>query len=173
MAEPVTIVPYDPSWPAAFEAERQALALHLGAEAVNSHHVGSTAIPHMPGKPVLDILVELRTYPPSAACIAALARLGYEHMGESGVPGRIWFRKGRPRTHHIHAVPVDGIAGLRQLTLRDWLRSHPRDAQQYAAFKRAAAAQHTDDIDSAAYAQAKTQFIARMLKQAGADSGAG
>ena len=167
MAERVRIVPYDPGWAAAFERERRALLTALGTAAVANQHVGSTAVADMPAKPVIDILVELETYPPTCECIATLASIGYEHMGESGVPGRHWFRKGVPRTHHVHAVPVGGAVGLRLMALRDWLTRHPDDARAYAEIKRAAAARHGDDIDSAAYAREKTCFIEDVLTRAG------
>lgn len=166
MREPIQIVAYDPTWPQRFAAESEALAGGLAHEAVAIHHVGSTAIPRLPAKPIIDILIEARTYPPSGMFVAALATLGYEAMGESGVPGRHWFRKGRPRTHHVHVTPVDGDVARQMLALRDWLRSHAEDAAEYARLKQRAASAHPDDIDGAAYAALKGPFLQRTLAQA-------
>ena len=166
MAERVQLVPYDPRWPGLFEVERGRLAASAAIAAVTIEHVGSTAVPGMPAKPVIDILVELATYPPTPACVAALIELGYEPMGEAGVPGRHWFRKGTPRTHHIHAVPVGRIVGRRQRAFRDWLRAHPADARRYAELKRSAANEYPDDLDGADYARAKSALIEQILTQA-------
>jgi len=114
MPERVVIVPYDSRWPAAYETERLRLTAALGPSGVAIHHVGSTAILGMPAKPVLDIVVECAEYPPTDTFCAAMAQLGYSHMGESHVSGRHWFRKGAPRTHHVHAVPVGGDVMRRQ-----------------------------------------------------------
>jgi GrpB-like predicted nucleotidyltransferase (UPF0157 family) len=166
--ESVAIEPYDPQWPARFESERSAIAAALRLAPGSIHHVGSTAVPGLAAKPIIDILVVVAAYPPTEAMIAALAELGYRHEGESGVPGRHWFRKGTPRTHHVHVVPEGGEVAQRLLLLRDRLRRHPDDAREYERVKKraAAAAAAGRSIDDPTYAAAKTATILRILGRA-------
>lgn len=95
--------------------------------------------------------------------IDKLAKLGYEHQGECGVVGRHFFRKGQPRTHHLHVVPKGGEVGRRQLLLVHWLRTNPEDAGEYERAKWDAAVGRT--INSAAYTDAKSGIISRILRK--------
>jgi GrpB-like predicted nucleotidyltransferase (UPF0157 family) len=161
MEEPVVLRRYDPNWADRFSSEKEAIADLLGEEAAAIHHVGSTSVPGLSAKPIIDIALEIRSYPPSAALIEALALIGYQHMGESGVPGRHWFRKGRPRSFHIHAAPQGGKVAAAQIRLRDYLRAHPAAAMEYEEIKKMNAVGNT--IDSPDYAAAKGSFIAKIF----------
>ena len=161
MDDPLVLHKYDPSWPNRFLEEEQAITDLLGEEVIAIHHVGSTSVPGLLAKSIIDIALEIRQYPPSQALIEALASIGYEHMGESGVRGRHWFRKGRPRSFHIHAVPQNGEVARAQVQLRDFLRKHPEAAKEYEYIKKLNAEGKT--IDSAEYAAAKGLFIERVL----------
>lgn len=100
----VRLVEYDPRWPTLFRVERQRLRAACGSLLIQFEHIGGTSIPGMRAKPVLDILAGRPHGTPSPDCIAALIRAGYEHRGEQGVPGREFFRRGRPRAYHAHLV---------------------------------------------------------------------
>jgi GrpB-like predicted nucleotidyltransferase (UPF0157 family) len=161
--EPVRLSAYDPSWPARFEEERASLADAIGQWAAGGiHHVGSTAVPGLDAKPIIDILVGVADLPNSRACFEPLAHLGYLYA-----PYRVremhWFCKPHPsrRTHHLHLVPTDSRRFRDELAFRDHLRSHPDTAAAYAALKRRLAARFEDDRE--AYTAAKSDFISAVL----------
>jgi GrpB-like predicted nucleotidyltransferase (UPF0157 family) len=163
--EAVRVVPYDPSWPVRFEQERALLAAALGEWVVGGiHHVGSTAIPGLGAKPIIDILVGVEDLAASRACFPALGRLGYLYA-----PYRAdemhWFCKPHPsrRTHHLHLVPAHSQRFREELVFRDRLRRAPNLAREYARLKRRLAVQFEHDRD--AYTDAKTDFIREVLAQ--------
>ena len=146
---------YDPTWAELFESERQLLAPVFGRRAVAIEHVGSTSVPGLTAKPIVDVLVGLRELELSDEEIEAMAALGYEYLGEHGLPGRLFFRK-EPRTHHVHVVEHCGEHWDRQLVFRDALRSDAEERQRYDAFKRRLAAEgHPREV----YTELKTPFI--------------
>jgi GrpB-like predicted nucleotidyltransferase (UPF0157 family)/RimJ/RimL family protein N-acetyltransferase len=161
--EPVEVVDYDPTWPARFESERRRLVDALGSSAAEVEHVGSTAVPGLPAKPVIDVLVGLREYPLQPAQIGLLEGLGYVYRGELGIPGRQYFRN-PPDTRHVHAVLHGSELWRRHVAFRDWLRAHPDDAASYATLKRRLAAEHRDD--RARYTEGKASFIEELLQRA-------
>ena len=161
--EPIRIVPYDPVWPARFEEERVALAEALGEVASGGiHHVGSTAVPGLDAKPIIDILVGVEDLETPRAGFDALAGLNYLYA-----PYRVtemhWFCKPDPsrRTHHLHLVPTTSARFRDELAFRDRLRSSPRLAAEYAALKHRLAAEFEHDRE--AYTDAKAAFIRRAL----------
>ncbi len=164
-AEPVVVVPYDPAWPAAFARLRDRLAAALGERAVGIEHVGSTAVPGLDAKPIVDIDVVVRPERPLAEIVDALAALGYRYLGDLGIHGREAFRApaGLPR-HHLYVCPAGSAALTAHLALRDVLRADPELAAQYGALKRELAARYRDDRD--AYAEGKTHFITGVLLRA-------
>ena len=137
MAEAL-VVDWDPAWPERAAEEAAAVGEVLGATKVE--HIGSTSIAGLSAKPVLDLLAGLRPLEVGAASIAAMEALGYEYLGEHGLPGRLFFRKGpEQRTHHVHAVELGGTEWRRHLAFRDYLRAHPEEAARYGEAKRALA----------------------------------
>lgn len=157
--ERVRLVPYDPSWPARFEEEREALEGAIGPWILGGvHHVGSTAVPGLDAKPVIDILVGVHDLESSRTCFERLVLLGYGYApyrtGEMH-----WFCKPSPteRTHHLHLVPVGSARFRDELAFRDHLRSHPADAAAYAELKHRLAAELGHDRE--AYTEAKAEFI--------------
>jgi GrpB-like predicted nucleotidyltransferase (UPF0157 family) len=162
--EPVRLVPPDPSWPARFEKERAALEAAIGEWVCGGvQHVGSTAVPHLEAKPIIDILVGVRDLEAGRACFDPLARLGYlyaPYLAEE----MHWFCKPHParRTHHLHLVPIGSQRYRDEITFRDWLRANPELANRYAALKRELAKLHPDDRD--AYTEAKGAFVRATLK---------
>jgi GrpB-like predicted nucleotidyltransferase (UPF0157 family) len=152
----VEVVEHDPSWAAKFEAERPQLAEVFDGRVVAIEHIGSTSVPGLCAKPIVDILVGLRELKLTDAEIDAMERLGYEYLGEFGLPGRLYFRKGEPRTHHVHVVAHGGEHWDRHLAFRDTLRSDPEERRRYDELKRRLAAQgHPREV----YSELKTPFI--------------
>ena len=163
----VVIVEYDPRWPLRFGEEARLLAA-IGPRVVAVEHVGSTAVPGLADKPIVDILVGVRRLEDAVACVAPLAAIGYEYVPEyeAEIPDRRYFRKAPfgERTHHLHVVEFGGAFWRRHLAFRDWLRTHPEDAARYGAHKRALAATHV--VDREAFTEAKTAFVREIEAKA-------
>lgn len=162
--EPIRISGYDPEWPARFEEERAALAAAIGGWIVGGiHHVGSTAVPGLAAKPIIDILAGVRDLEESRACFEPLARLGYVYAPYLADEMH-WFCKPHPsrRTHHLHLVPVGSRRYVDELAFRDRLRADPAVAEEYAALKRALAERFASDRE--AYTDAKSDFIRQVLE---------
>jgi GrpB-like predicted nucleotidyltransferase (UPF0157 family) len=163
----VHIAPYDQEWPLRFEAERQLLVDAIGAWLVagSIEHIGSTAIPGLDAKPVIDIMAGVESLDGSRAALPALGRHQYCYA-----PYRAevmhWFCKPSPaqRTHHLHLVPLGSPLWIEQLAFRDYLRTHPDVAMEYAALKRRLAETHRCDRE--AYTKAKAPFVQRVLQNA-------
>ena len=124
------------------------------------HHIGSTAVPNIHAKPVIDILLVVQKHAELDAKQAAMEALGYEARGEGGIPGRRFFRrdnKDGDRTHQVHAFEADSPQIARHLAFRDYMIAHPGIAQEYSALKQKLAAEHPNDIE--AYMDGKDAFI--------------
>ena len=160
----VRLSPYDPLWPMMFEAEARRIEDACAGLIVRLEHIGSTSIPGMSAKPVIDILAGRPPQSRPAAYIAAIRQLGYEHKGAAGVPGREYFRRGTPRTHHVHLVSWSSTVWEEHLLFRDRLRSDPDLARDYEAVKRDLAIAHADD--RRAYTDAKGPFIRAVIREA-------
>src|ERR1700754_549093 len=146
----VEVVPHDPRWRDAFEAEARRVAEALGENVAAVHHIGSTSIPGIYAKPVVDMLVEVRDVAEVDGRSAAMESIGYEVMGEYGIPGRRYFRKDDRdgvRTHHIHAFEAGSAEVVRHLAFRDYMLAHPADAQRYSELKRRLAEEHPQSMD--------------------------
>ena len=163
LSERVELSEYDPSWAEIFEAERLLIAPIFDGRAVGIEHIGSTSVPDLCAKPIVDVLVGLRELALSDDEIKAMEELGYEYLGEFGLPGRLYFRKGDPRTHHVHVVEHGGEHWERHLAFRDALRANPEERQRYDALKRQLAAEgHPWE----AYSELKTPFIREVEARA-------
>jgi GrpB-like predicted nucleotidyltransferase (UPF0157 family) len=126
--EPVSVVPYDPSWPGRFEEERKGLEAAIGEWVVGGiHHVGSTAVPGLAAKPIIDILVGVQDLTSSRACFDSLARLGYLYSPYRAAE-MDWFCKPHPsrRTHHLHVVPANSRRFHHELTSSSMTARHAR-----------------------------------------------
>lgn len=161
LSENVIIVEYQDSWKHSFQSEAQAIFHLLGEYCIGIHHVGSTSVPGMAAKPIIDMMIEFSPFPPDSEIISRLSSLDYECMGECGVPGRCWFRKGEPRCFHLHAVAESSKILHDALRFRDYLIAHPEARHEYATIKRQAA--FGQDIDSTPYNRAKQPFIQQCL----------
>jgi GrpB-like predicted nucleotidyltransferase (UPF0157 family) len=172
----IELVPYDARWPTRFADEARLLRAALAPAAVVAvHHIGSTAIPGMRAKPIIDLLVLVSSLPAArAACQPPLLALGYLFWEANPDRERLFFVKGLPpqgrgRTHHVH-ISEPTAAALASLRFRDWLRSHPDEARRYAELKAHLALQHRHDRE--AYTAAKSGYIAAVLAQAAATGAA-
>ncbi len=170
MSEHLEIVPYDPRWPREFESERKRIAATLGELALRVDHKGSTAVPGLGAKPVIDIQISVEQLHPLEAYAAALARLGYKHLPDPDDAFCPFFYRPSdwPHTHHVHVVQAGGDEERRILAFRDYLREHSSVAREYEEVKRRLAPQYSAAEFSSrqAYADAKGEFINRITRVA-------
>jgi GrpB-like predicted nucleotidyltransferase (UPF0157 family) len=158
--DPVSVVPYDPAWPGLYEAEAQLILRALGDIVVSIHHIGSTAIPGVFAKPIIDVLEEVVDLTRLDELTWAMLELGYEALGEYGIAGRRYFRKRNRagvRTHHVHCFCAGSPEIERLLAFRDYMIAHPVEAEAYGALKRELAQAHPDDRQ--AYVDGKDEFV--------------
>jgi len=162
---PVHIVPYDPTWPALFEVERESLG-HLLAPWLTGPiaHVGSTAVPGMPAKPVIDVMVGVGSLEESRQAVRVLQDVGYQYAPYYRTDVMHWLCKPSFafRTHHLHLVPYRSPLWQERLAFRDCLRSDGAVARAYAELKHRLARVH--QFDREAYTEAKGPFINEILK---------
>ena len=169
----IYMVPHNPDWRQEFENEAKKITDAVGANAVTLHHIGSTAIPNIYAKPVIDILLVVQNHTELDARQAAMEALGYEALGEGGIPARRYFRRDNAlgdRTHQAHAFEAGSPQIARHLAFRDYMINNPDAAQAYSALKRELAAQHPSDIE--AYMDGKEAFIREIDRQAAVRSSA-
>ncbi len=162
----IEIVPYDPHWPVAFEIEATRLWSALQGLALRIDHHGSTAIPGLSAKPIIDIQVSVAVLQPAATYGDCLQALGYVHVPHADDAVCPFFHRPArwPHTHHVHVVERGGQEEQRTLAFRDYLRDHPETAREYEELKRALAMRFTgnDPESREAYAHAKSDFVERV-----------
>lgn len=167
MSEKVRLFPYDPSWPREFEAERERIASVLGDMALRIDHVGSTAVPGLAAKPVIDIQISVAELHPIEAYAPLLAQLGYTHVPSPDDAFAPFFHRPSqwPHTHHIHVVQAGGEEERRTLAFRDYLREHVSAKREYEELKVRCAHQFSEATPAGreAYAEAKGEFISRII----------
>jgi len=162
---PLEIVPYDPRWPAAFETEAARLRAALGPLALRVDHHGSTSIPGLGAKPIIDIQVSVATVLALESYAAPLQTLGYCHVPHPDDAFCPFFHRPAewPHSHHVHLVEHGGAEERRTLAFRDYLRAHEASAREYERLKRelAGLADATDPESREVYARGKTDFVER------------
>jgi len=161
------MVPHDPNWRQEFRQEAGRISAAAGSNAVAVHHVGSTAIPGIYAKPVIDLLLVIQDLAALDEKQLEMEALGYEARGEYGIAGRRFFRrddKHGDRTHQVHAFEDGSPQIARHLAFRDYMIAHPETAQEYSDLKRELAAKHPEDIE--AYMDGKDEFIQEVDKRA-------
>ena len=164
----VAVLPYDAAWARDFAAIETELRSALGALALRIEHVGSTSVPGLSAKPIIDIDVVIRDEAGLGPVIAALARIGYRHEGDLGIPGREAFAyagKEHLREHHLYACAQDSAELKRHIAFRDYLRSHPEAAAAYGRIKEEGAALYPDDMGK--YTAYKSSFIEKTYRELG------
>lgn len=168
----IVLAPHNEAWAAAFDRESTAIIAALSNLRIALHHIGSTAIPGIVAKPVIDILGIVDSVAELDARSGSLVALGYEALGEFGIAGRRYFRKNTldgTRTHQLHAFAAGSPEIDRHLDFRDYLCAFPREAQAYAALKQRLAA--SCEADMRAYSDGKTEFIRDVERRAALWSG--
>ena len=171
----IKIVDYDPQWPVTFAALKRVIETTVGDLLLSVEHVGSTSVPGLAAKPIVDLDAVIETTTALPGMIQRLARLGYLHQGAGDIPGREQFGSsdhGVPRDgsgttwpdHHLYVCAQDAVELKRHLAFRDYLREHHQEAASYASLKRRLAQQYPSDIDS--YVEGKTAFIEGVLQRA-------
>lgn len=156
----VLVVPHNPSWQYEFAAEAKRICIAFGELPIAIHHIGSTAIHGIFAKPIIDILLVVRDLQAVDLKTEGMVALGYEAMGEFGIPGRRYFRKNTPhgvRTHHVHTFEQGSPDVQRHLVFRDYLNAHGAAAKAYSSLKQHLAASFPYDIE--AYMKGKDSFI--------------
>jgi GrpB-like predicted nucleotidyltransferase (UPF0157 family) len=164
----VEIVDYEPAWPKLFRAERRRIQQAIPHLELRIEHVGSTAVPNLAAKPIVDILIGVPRLRDAVDCVPRLSALGYRYVPgvEVMMPYRRFFCKQRNgcRTHHVHVLEPEHQAWERHLRFRDYLRTHPDVAREYARLKRRLALKYRFAISS--YTHGKTEFIHSVLERA-------
>ena len=162
----IEIVEYNPGWPLAFEREAAAIEDACGPRVVEVHHVGSTSVPGLAAKPILDVMPVAAGPEEAFEAVSRMTALGYRCLGEYGIPGRLYFEKtvGGREVAHAHMFPSGHPAIRTHLAFRDYLRAHPDAARDYERLKRDLAAKHRNDRE--AYADAKAAFIEGIITAA-------
>jgi GrpB-like predicted nucleotidyltransferase (UPF0157 family) len=166
MPRSVQVLPYDPAWAGHFSEEAVLLKAILRQEVVAIHHIGSTSVPGLPAKPIIDILVEVCSIARVDDFNSQMRQEGYDPRGEHGLPGRRYFVKGSPdlHTHHVHMYQQGHPDIPRYLNFRDYLMAHPSEAERYGKLKQALATQFPLDVD--AYQSGKAALIAELEEKA-------
>ena len=162
----VAIVPYSTEWPELFEKEAKRIKAACDGIITVIEHIGSTAVPGMPAKPIIDIMPGLDSYQDGWKIIEPLKQLGYEYSGENGIPGRFYFdyRFERRSVVHVHVYQIGTENWHRHLIFRDYLRSHPEVADQYAELKKELSVRFRKDREE--YTNGKSQFINAVIHSA-------
>jgi len=172
MRTPIVIVDYDPRWPRFFDEEKTNILRVIGPMVLRIEHIGSTAVPGLAAKPIIDIMAGVKHLSDATWCIQPLKTLGYEYVPEyeKHIPDRRYFRKGnRPgleqgSTHHLHMVEAKGEFWERHLLFRDYLREHSEEAGRYADLKKTLASRFSSDRES--YTSAKTGYSQEIVARA-------
>jgi GrpB-like predicted nucleotidyltransferase (UPF0157 family) len=168
----IVISAYDMKWPVLFEEEARRLRTAFGSVALRIEHVGSTSVPGLAAKPVIDIQVSVASLVPHGRYVDTMAALGYRHLalGDFDLVYPFFYRPPAewPGTHHVHLCEAGGEQEWKHLAFRDYLRAHPRAAREYEALKRELARAHDEMTLEAtqAYSLSKSEFVAGVLRAA-------
>jgi GrpB-like predicted nucleotidyltransferase (UPF0157 family) len=163
----VIVEPHDPGWAGKFDRESQIVVRALESIIVAIHHIGSTSIPAIYAKPIIDMLAEVIAIEEVDSRNPAMARSGYQAMGEYGIQGRRYFRKDNDagvREYHVHVFAVDSAKIELYIAFRDFMCAHPELAKQYSDLKRRLACEHAHDIER--YMDGKDAFVKEMERRA-------
>lgn len=166
MARIITVVAHDPGWNLLYREEAALIGSVLGENLLEIHHIGSTAVAGLRAKPIIDMMPVVADVRQVDAKSERFRRIGYECMGEFGIAGRRFFRKGgAERTHHIHIFEAGNRADIdRHLAVRDYLRAHPEEAEAYGVLKSRLAELYPADIDG--YCDGKDFFVKELEREA-------
>ena len=156
---------YDPNWAKMYEKEAKLIKDVFKEELLEIHHIGSTSVKGLKAKPIIDIMPLVKDIEKVDKFNDKMIKIGYEPMGEYGIPKRRYFRKGKAgRTHHVHVFEKDSTQAKRHLAFRDYLREHDKIAREYGDLKEKLAEKYPNDIES--YMDGKNDFIKKYEKLA-------
>ncbi len=157
------VSPYQEEWKNLFETEKRDIEKAIGDYIKDIQHVGSTSIPGMSAKPILDIAIAVKDFEEARICIKPLCDMGYTFRGENGIPRRHYFIKGEPCTHHIHMLEKDNEEWEKLILFRDYLRSNQNIAEEYKELKRNLLQRLRGDRK--AYQAAKADFVEAVIRK--------
>lgn len=162
----IIVTEYDKNWVTLFEAEAEKIREVFQDELVDIHHIGSTSVPNLKAKPIIDMMPVVKEIARVDLHNEAMIKLGYEPLGEFGIRGRRYFRKGgENRTHHIHMFQVDNLLAIeRHLAVRDYLRLNKEIANEYGELKAKLAKQFP--LDNEGYCDGKDDFVQNLEQRA-------
>jgi GrpB-like predicted nucleotidyltransferase (UPF0157 family) len=161
----VEVVSYNSNWKKMYKEESEKIKNILNDIIVDIHHIGSTAIPGIKAKPVIDILVEVKDIEAVDRYNNKMEELGYEAMGEHGIPKRRFLRKGgNKRTHHIHIFQVGSEEIERYINFKEYLITHPDKGREYSKLKEKLVNKYTYDVEN--YTNGKSDFIKEIDRKA-------
>jgi GrpB-like predicted nucleotidyltransferase (UPF0157 family) len=162
--EPICLAAHDPKWSEIAAAERLRISTALGISTDSVEHIGSTAVPDLIAKPIIDLIVGLSVYPPPETVTERMESLGYEALGEAGVPDRLYFRRRASGSFNAHVVLMGGTHWKTTLAVREFLRSEPDERERYERAKiDALRAGHTM---LSSYSKAKSALVAEFMQRA-------
>ncbi|MGI0014337.1 MAG: GrpB family protein [Nitrososphaera sp.] len=161
----VFLVPWNEQWEEEYLREKDAIQGKIAGYVVAYHHIGSTAVKNLSAKPIIDIAIELRDFQDGYKCVEGLGEIGYKHRMIDELPERHYFSKGEPRTHQIHMYERGNEYLKRQLAFRDHLRNNESVRKEYQRMKETLS--KTYGADKLAYADAKADFVSRVLSMLG------
>ncbi|MBT2638793.1 GrpB family protein [Bacillus sp. ISL-45] len=167
MRRRVEVVPYNPEWKTLFGKEKQVLESIFEPAKIEIHHIGSTSVPGLSAKPIIDIMLAADSLEQVEMATAAIEAAGYKAKGENGIPGRRYFQKHDEngiRKVHLHSFEKGSHQLYRHLVFRDYLRAHPLQASKYAAVKEIAAQKYEYDIES--YIAEKSPIVKELEQKA-------
>lgn len=162
MSQHITVVDYNPLWVKKYEEESLHIKGILSDNCIAIYHIGSTSVEGLAAKPIIDIMVAVRSLEKVDCVAEAFSKIGYEYLGEFGIEGRRYLRKGGDeRTHQIHIFQADDWNNIgRHLAFRDYMRTHEKDREEYAKIKIELAKKYPYDIDG--YCDGKENFVREM-----------
>lgn len=166
MRQHITVTEYDPRWPQKFQAESRLIRGILADNCIAVYHIGSTAVPGLAAKPIIDMLAVVKSLAQVDGVAEEFSQIGYEYLGEFGIAGRRYLRKGgEERTHQIHIFQADDWHNIgRHLAFRDYMRTHEKEREEYAKLKIELAQRFPYDIDG--YCDGKEHFVREMERAA-------
>ena len=161
--EEIVLRPYNGGWPARYEREKALIADAMGEALIAIEHIGSTAVPGLEAKPIIDVAIRIDSLAAIPGVSRSLVGIGYKDCGEFGLSGRHFFTKGEPRAVHVHVVDSATDHWERWLAFRDALRSDPATAANYSELKRELVEKFSKE--RLKYTDGKTDFITGILRK--------
>ena len=162
----IVVQDYDPTWPTTFKQLHDTIWPAISDTAITIEHVGSTSVPGLAAKPIIDMTIVIPSTSQMPTLIERLATINYIHKGDQGVPGREAFDRPQDTfAHNLYACAKDNLGLKNHLAIRDHLRQNPKDVQAYGDLKKQLSEKFPHDID--AYVDGKTELILGILKKAG------